>query len=68
MKFVRDIYTTLPNKFEILSMESETLVSLWTQLRFTCDYEYSLMEAITEEMIRRRNENENERCNTNNES
>lgn len=53
MKFERNIYTTLPNKFEILTMESETLVSLWTQLRFTCDYEFSLMQAITQELLRR---------------
>ena len=57
MKFVRDIYTTLPNKFEILTMESETLVSLYKQLRFTCDYEFSLMQAITQELLRRENKN-----------
>lgn len=57
MKFVRDIYTTLPNKFEILTMESETLWSLYNQLRFDCKYEFSLMKAITQELLRRENKN-----------
>ena len=68
MKFVRDMYSTLPDKFEILTMESETLWSLYNQLRFDSKYEFSLMQAITQELLRRRNKNENERCNTNNES
>ena len=57
MDFVRNMYTQLPNKFEILVMESETLLSLWKQLRFTCDYEFSLMQAITQELLRRENKN-----------
>ena len=53
MEYERCIFKALPNKFEILIMETSMLVSLYHKLRFTCDYEFEVMQAITKERIRR---------------
>ena len=53
--YERSIFKPLPSKFELLGMESETLVSLKEQLRSSCNLEFSLKIQILTELIRRKN-------------
>ena len=53
MEYERCIFKALPNKFEILLMETSMLESLFTQLRFDSKYEVSLMRAIAIELEKR---------------
>lgn len=51
--YERSIFKPLPSKFELLGMESETLVSLKGQLRSSCGLEFSLKIQVLNELIRR---------------